>query len=233
MNRHTQPVARLPILVSAETGGMAVRTLRSLALVLAFCSISLSSNAEFFGALPATSGGTDWQAYYDDQLDITWTANADINGFTSWSNHVDWAAGLEINGVDGWRLASMDVDGDGTVTNCVTVGTVQAACADSEFGHLFFYGAGTTMGSGVTSASPSPFSNLMDGSYFSGTEDGASRAWVFRFTNGGFSAIGKGQVSVAWAVHDGDVGTVPEPAHALLLVTGALVLMGARSRRAT
>ena len=28
--------------------------------------------------LPATSGGTDYQAYYDDVLDITWLADANL-----------------------------------------------------------------------------------------------------------------------------------------------------------
>ena len=30
------------------------------------------------GRLPATSGGVDFQAYYDNQLDITWAQNAEM-----------------------------------------------------------------------------------------------------------------------------------------------------------
>jgi hypothetical protein len=48
-----------------------MKIIRSAALVITLVSISLSSNAAFIGVLPATSGGTDWQAFYDDQLDIT------------------------------------------------------------------------------------------------------------------------------------------------------------------
>jgi hypothetical protein len=44
-------------------------------LVVTGLFLSLSANAAFIGILPATSGGSDWQAYYDNQLDITWAAD--------------------------------------------------------------------------------------------------------------------------------------------------------------
>ena len=49
--------------------------------VLCACAVSLittPSNATLIGVLPATPGGTDYQAYYDDVLDVTWIANANL-----------------------------------------------------------------------------------------------------------------------------------------------------------
>ena len=37
-------------------------------------------------------------------LDITWAADANINGIDAWQNQKDWAAALDIGGVTGWRL---------------------------------------------------------------------------------------------------------------------------------
>lgn len=61
--------------------------------------LTCTSNAALIGVLPATSGGTDWQAYYDDLLDITWAANANMDSSGSWGSQVAWAAGLTLGGV--------------------------------------------------------------------------------------------------------------------------------------
>lgn len=66
-------------------------------------------NAKFIGRLETSPGSGDFQAYYDDQLDVTWTADANINGLDIWDNQVAWANSLNIDGVTGWRLPNMDV----------------------------------------------------------------------------------------------------------------------------
>ncbi|HED12383.1 MAG TPA: hypothetical protein ENI62_01765 [Gammaproteobacteria bacterium] len=132
--------------------------------------IALPAHAALIGVLPTTSGGTDYQAYYDDQLDITWTANANINGFDTWDSQMAWAASLDIDGVTGWRLPDMDVNGDGNVVDCGVIND-QAACKDNELGHLIVYGAGTVFGSGLIRGDTSPFSNVLSSEiYWSGTE---------------------------------------------------------------
>jgi len=186
-------------------------------------------NAALVGVLPATPGGTDWQAYYDDQLDITWTADANINGSDSWDNQVTWAAGLDIDGVTGWRLPSMDVNGDDAIVNCTSD---QAACKDNEYGHLFNYGAGTVFGSGITASSSSSFSNVQSFSYWSGTVFASSptNAWDISFING-FQAVNlKFSNLFAFAVHPGNVGAVPVPAAVWLFGSGLIGLLGLARR---
>jgi len=41
-----------------------------------FTFISLAADASLTGISPATSGGTDWQAVDDDDLEASWLANA-------------------------------------------------------------------------------------------------------------------------------------------------------------
>ena len=76
--------------------------LRTVCTIL-FAFTALPADAAFFDRLHATPAGTDYQAYYDDQLDITWTQNANIIGLDRWDSQVAWAAGLNIGGVTGWR----------------------------------------------------------------------------------------------------------------------------------
>ena len=90
-------------IVLTKDWGPTMKIIRSAVLAIILCSISFGSNAAFIGVLPATAGDTDWQAYYDDQLDITWTQNANIIGLDRWDSQVAWAAGLNIGGVTGWR----------------------------------------------------------------------------------------------------------------------------------
>jgi hypothetical protein len=191
-------------------------------------AITLPSHAALISVL-------NGQAYYDDQLDITWTANANINGATNWDNQVAWAAGLDIDGVTGWRLPSMDVNGDDVTVNCSS--SSQAACKDNEYGHLNYYGAGTVFGSGITSASsPGPFTNMQSFIYWSSTEfapdPNYAQGFLFRF--GGTNRWDpKGSDLFAWAVHSGNVGAVPIPPALWLFGSGLLGLIGVARKKAT
>lgn len=198
-----------------------------------FTFTTQSATAAFFGRLPTTPGGMDFQAYYDDQLDITWTADATINGQDTWDNQVAWADGFTIDGIGGWRLPNMDINGDGMIVACQTSPgppTPQSECLDNEYGHLFHYGDDTTLGSGVRPNTPFPFSNLPISVFWSGTEDASdsNNANVILFNSVGSQGVGVKELNhFAWAVHDGDV--VPVPAAVWLFGSGLLGL--ARHKR--
>ena len=210
------------------------------AAVVLLCSVS--AHAAFIGVLPATPGGTDYQAYYDDQLDITWLANANTATLRNYASASSWAAGLSVGGVTGWRLPSMDVDGSGTPVACDGIGVTQAQCKDNELGHMYFYGAGTVFGSGINESNTGPFTNLgpfagtvlPTGAYWSGTLSGGGPNHYFqRFSTasgGSFSTASPTQNLYAWAVFDGNAAAVPVPAAAWLL-GGALGALGWVRRR--
>jgi hypothetical protein len=210
-----------------------MRTIKSAAFVIALVTFSVSAKAAFIGVLPATPGGTDWQAYYDDQLGITWAADAGVRSPDSWENPMAWAASLTIDGVTGWRLPSMDVNNNDVIADCTTA--TQVDCKDNEYGHLFYYGSGTVFEAGVTSTNPNPFDNIMAGVYWSGTEYAVNTAGAlgFNLRDGGLESVsGKGSSRYAWAVHDGNVGVVPVPA-AVWLFGSALGLLAWIRRKAT
>jgi hypothetical protein len=59
------------------------------------------------GRLETAPGSGVFLAYYDTALDITWAADANINGRMNWSTANAWAAGLTLGGVSGWRLPTV------------------------------------------------------------------------------------------------------------------------------
>ncbi len=153
--------------------------------------ISLSANA----ALVSRLGGL---AYYDNQLNITWAADANINGKDTWNNQVGWAAGLTVGGVGGWRLPIADRNDDGNVVNCSGGGV--AGCADNEIGFLYWE-------EGITAVAPGPFSNVQSFGYWSATEvaGNPSFAWFFNYISGARDLLSKSSNLFAWAVRSGDV----------------------------
>lgn len=113
---------------------LAINALLLLATSLASVT---SANATLEGRLAATSGGTDYQAYYDTALNITWLTNANLAfsnqfGLTLSNNAVDlrndvvssdgsmtWAAtnlwlsnlnSANYLGFNGWRLPMLGRD---------------------------------------------------------------------------------------------------------------------------
>jgi len=213
--------------------------LASTALAILFSFTAVSANAALVGVLPATPGGTDYQAYYDDVADVTWLANANAgagssfddgasttDGLMSWTNASNWAASLNINGVTGWRLPFTDE----------TCG-VNFNCTDSEMGNLFYIVLGGTAGDPISVTNNSNyglFSNVQDFAYWSATElpPPANEAWFFNFVNGKQNSAPESNVNFAWAVLTGGSHlVVPVPAAVWLFGSGLLGLIGIARRR--
>ena len=119
----------------------------------------------------------------------------------------------------------MDLNGDGTIVICSTA-TAQE-CTDNEYGYHFYQ-------NGIDSSNPGPFSNDQTTNYWSGNEL-SSDAWLFDFTfnDGSQLATSKNYNAAAWAVHDGDVATLPIPGAAWLFGSGLLGMFGVSRRKRT
>lgn len=197
-------------------------------LVLALASFSVS--ATLIGRLETTPGSGVYQAYYDTDQDITWTTDANINGIDGIANHQSWVASLNIGGVTGWRLPTMDINGDGFAVNCSA--ETQANCLDNELGYLAVYGSP----SGISPGAPGPFTNIATtGGYWSTSQSPTnSDYWAYNFSSGSNIILLSEASGIAWAVHDGDVGAlsaVPVPAAVWLFGSGLLGLAGIGRRK--
>lgn len=180
-------------------------------------------------------------AYYDSVQDITWLADADYahtSGYsfasTPWEGYhhvtgewlgmalptaLNWAAGLNYHGVTGWRLPSLDH----TCERDPVFGHLTCTTANAEMESLFARLAG----------SPGPFSNLPTALPFfqygppvpcphpvvTDICMAASGPWGGLYF---FEEVVYGKAS--WAVHDGDIAPVPEPATVVLTAVGLLAL---------
>lgn len=192
-------------------------------------SLPATANAALLGRLPATPGGTDYQAYYDDQLNISWAASANIGAPDDWFNVTAAASAYTVGGVSGWRLPDVDVNGDGNIVSCNGVIT---ECQDNELSYMVWV-------NGYYPMNPGPFANLdQSGIYASGTEyvPDSNQVWEISLsvnrTPGSISTSLKSYASFqAWFVHDGDVGAVPIPAAAWLFCSGLLGLIGVSRRK--
>ena len=177
----------------------------------------------------------DGQAVFDTDLNITWLANANANGWMSWDQANTWAAGLNVGGFTGWRLpTALNADGSGPDEEWWVSG--------SELGHLYYTEGGLTPYQNITRSAylSSFFSNMQNDIYWSGTEYAPypllTLAWAFDTSVGAQGYTIKGSANYAWAVHDGDVGgpapAVPEPEqYMMMLVGGCAIWLHIRARQ--
>lgn len=219
-------------------------------MIIRICTrLALVTVLGFSGTAQAALQGRDldgnsatFEAYYDTDLNITWLANANVNGIMNWADATSWAAGLSltdgVNVYDNWRLpTTLQPDAScGTQSGGVSFGY---NCIGSEMGHLFYAELGGTAGQSIlTSADPdlAKFTNLqVDRGYWSGTEyspSSSSTAWLTYFITGYQNFGGKGIGVYALAVSPGDVGAVPEADTWTMLLAGlGLVGFMARHRK--
>ena len=188
--------------------------------------VSFNVNASLVGVLPATPGGTDYQAYYDDVADLTWLTNTNVNISISWVDANNWAADLDVAGVTGWRLpVTLQPD-----ASCDSSDSWSFNCTGSEMGNLYYNVLGNTAG---TISNTGPFINVRLGPYWTATEyaSDTNNAWVFGMHSGYQYYLDKATGYAAWAVRSGDVSAVPVPAAVWLFGSGLLGLIGVVRRK--
>jgi len=207
---------------------MNTRKLRMAALVLA-AGLSGAAQAALEGR--DLNGSIDsFEAYYDTDLDITWLADANMNGTMNWVAANAWAATLSftdgVNVYGNWRLPTT-LQPDATCES--QPGGIFYNCTGSEMGHLFYSELGGTAGQSIlTSADPdlAKFTNLQAYSYWSATEYGPGVAGDFSFYGGGQSGAGKNGGFYTLAVSPGDIGiaAIPEPETYAMMLAGLLFI---------
>jgi hypothetical protein len=210
--------------------------------------MTLSARAALIGVLPATPGGTDWQAVYDADINVTWVSDASLGatmnfgvsginsiGTMTWDTANEWIDAMNAAsylGFNDWRLP-FTLQPDASCETQANYGSgfpLQGqgnGCTGSEMGHLF-------NDEGISADEPGLFSNIISTLYWSSTElaPDTSRAWNFSFFGNGFQGANEKIYPVAaWAVRPGEVLAAPAPAAVWLFGSGLLGLVGISRRK--
>ena len=144
--------------------GMFSAFVTSLVIFGGVLSISPPAEAALQGRLPATDGGTDYQAYYDTVLDVTLLRDANYaktshfdgddeiyedDGIMSWDAANEFIARLNSNkhlGADNWRLPAMvDIGEIGcTYPESLYAGGDYGYNSQGEMAHVYYDVLGNT-----------------------------------------------------------------------------------------
>jgi hypothetical protein len=152
----------------------------------------------------------------------------------SWENASAWASQLNIGGITGWRLPRVGLSA------CYSGSSyAQQQCGYnsdptlSEMSHMYFVTLGNnsnyqvamnSRGAGPINSGPFKQVNNTWGSATNDGVNGEKGAWAFYFAAGYQNDEYTFNPHNAWAVHDGDVGSVPEPQTCALMALGMLAI---------
>ncbi len=190
---------------------------------------------------------------YDDDLGITWLANASLSvtdtfgaagtinptGTMSWLTAQNWIDAMNAQaylGFSNWRLPdTLYPDPACTATSG------GQDCSGSEMGHLFYNELGGVAGHDIADVHNSNytlFENIQSNQYWSRTTFTQNpltpddNAWVFYFPGGVQQTIAVENFDAVWAVRDGDVVSlaVSEPVSLALASIGILALSFSRRK---
>ncbi len=209
-------------------------------VVLISLGMVAAVDAALVGRLPATPGGSDFQAYYDTDANITWLADANVGGIMTHYDAGEWARNLNVSGVTGWRLPSIGLLPDPTCSVQTSDGSAGINCTGNDLGNLFYNvlgGVADTPISTTHNANYDLFSNIGSGrGYwldFGGINGVAAYQFAFDDENrsGGQGTINDDFENYVWANHEGDVSPVPVPASVWLFSSGLMCMIGVAKRK--
>jgi hypothetical protein len=222
-------------------------------VVLVLTAMFSCANAQSLQARDIDGNGST-DAFYDAQQDLTWLADANFAATSGYWDSLDyswypapleagrmsqadstaWVDQLDVHGVTDWRLPLLletptvnPAIGAPPGTPCSAVSGWFCMLGDNEMTVLFSQLGGS-----------SPFLNVQDLEYWTGSNFGLNDAWgayADRLSRASGITDELRIPVYAWAVRDGDVAlAVPEPSTYAMMVLGlAAVGIAARRRRTT
>jgi hypothetical protein len=156
-------------------------------------------------------------AFYDTDLDITWSAVPTASGKDKWTNIQEWVGQLRIQGVKGWRLPHFN-DPQALCDYSETGGTncgYKPDPATSEMAHMYYVTLGNkgAPDAGYGLANTGPFRAFTAWVYWTDTKynDPTGEVWSFRWQEGRQQRHKHKFPFFGWAVHDGDVPHKNQP----------------------
>ena len=178
------------------------------------------------------------QAVYDPTRNLTWLANANLLGQSSWTVAQEQIVILNSQnylGFNDWRLPTTPLQDPACSSSD---GTNGFGCTGSEMGHLFYEELGGSAGSSILNVSNSQltlFTDVQPGYYWSSTLSPIFPGpFTFVFGSGAQDASNNyDSPYYSWLVRSGDVNAVPVPASALLFASGLLALGVRMTRKAS
>ena len=208
----------------------------TLMAILAITSLLSSAAQAALQGRDLDGNDATFEAYYDTVLNITWLANANVNGLMNWADANAWAENLSIadsvNNIayDNWRLP-LTVQPDSGCTDQFGGASYGYGCTGSEMGNVG-YSLNELLLSGEWAQVQAFVSTIQQYQYWSATEyaSDTSRAWTLDMFDGYQAIADKTGLHYAWAVSPGDVAAVPEAQTYVLMLAG-LGMVGWRARR--
>ncbi len=183
-------------------------------------------------AIISAVGSVDGHALFEGDFNQD---NGEYTGKMTWWGAMAWADQLVYGGHDDWRLPDPhNLDGTGP--------DYGYGVMFSEMGLMYHYNLGGPVFGGMFdrnfvdgNGDIVSFENLLSEKYWYGLtrpNPAYEQAWVFDFFHGLQKDENKDAISTtyAWAVHDGDIGTVPIPSAVWLLGSGLIGIVGFRKK---